>query len=181
MSKNTIKPEVQRIIKTSVNQAVKQATKVIMAANEERELSERNYFRDTEKLLYSYPALKLKVAQDEEDLASGEAFIKTEKSSDIICFSPGATRLPDDQIQQELERSRRASMERTRRQVRRIERALESIKDDQYYEIIPMKYWDNLSTEEMAVKFECEVRTVQRNKNRMVNKIKLILFGSDAL
>jgi DNA-directed RNA polymerase specialized sigma24 family protein len=72
-------------------------------------------------------------------------------------------------------------MMRTRQEVLRIERALEVIKDDKYYDVIPLKYWDGLDMLEIAKKFECEDKTVRRNKNRLVNKLKIMLFGADAL
>ncbi|AFV02831.1 hypothetical protein DHBDCA_p1805 [Dehalobacter sp. DCA] len=35
--------------------------------------------------------------------------------------------------------------------------------------------------EDIAERFDCEERTIRRNKNRLVNKIKIMLFGADAL
>ena len=47
-------------------------------------------------------------------------------------------------------------MERTKREVQRIGRALETIQDDEYYEIIPLKYWDGLSPAEIAERLSCD-------------------------
>lgn len=48
----------------------------------------RNYFKDTEKLLYSLPALKLKVAQDEEDFKDYQ-IVQKRKSADVVKFYKG--------------------------------------------------------------------------------------------
>jgi len=179
-STSTISSEVHEIIRKSVDAAVKKAAEAIIRVNKEIEASQRDYFKETERLLYSLPALKLKVAQDEEDLREGLLKLK-EKSKDVIC--PSKFYGPNDPEAREAQyiNDRMASMERTKREIQRIERALETIQDDEYYEIIPMKYWDGLSPTEIAERLNCDERTFYRHKNRLVNKLKVVLFGADAL
>lgn len=170
--------QVLKIIETAVNKAAQESAKAV--AHEPSE--ERNYFRETEILLYNYPALKLKVAQDEEFLYDPDACTTPEnnRSKDIVIFSPrssGSHGLDIDQYTQSV----KSSMMRTRQEVLRIERALETVKDDKYYDVIPFKYFDGMSLEDIADKYECDDRTIRRNKNRLVNKIKIMLFGADAL
>jgi DNA-directed RNA polymerase specialized sigma subunit len=176
----TIDPEIQKIINTSIEQAVKKAADAIMAANEQVEAEQRNYFRETEKLLYSLPALKLSLAEYDEDLKAGELIALRAKSKDVIRYSPNNSGVcglhPDD-----ASNSKVASIGRTRKQVQRIERALETVKDDLYYDIIPLKYFDGLSGEDIADRLNCEERTYRRHKNRLINKLKVVLFGADAL
>jgi len=108
--------------------------------------------------------------------------MKVNRSKDIIRLSANSgSWKPEEYVQEEIIRSRKASMERTRLQVQRIDRALETIKDDQYYDIIPMRYFDRIKIEEIADRLVCDESTVRRNKNRLVNKIKIVLFGADAL
>ncbi len=133
-------------------------------------------------MLYNYPALKLKVEQDEEFLYNPEAETapKSNWSKDIVIFSTrstGSHGLDIDQYTQGV----KSSMMRTRQEVLRIERALETVKDDPYYDIIPFKYWDGMTMLEIADSFQCEDKTARRHKNRLVNKIKIMLFGADAL
>jgi len=181
-TKTTISPEVVKIIRKSVDEAVKKAAEAIIRANKEFDTAQRNYFKETERLLYSLPALKLKVAQDEEDLASG-MLVPKERSKDIVCPTGSSSYGPHDPLAQ-AERyiaERKASMERTKREIQRIERALETIQDDEYYDIIPLKYWDQLPPAEIAERLNCDERTFYRHKNRLINKLKVVLFGADAL
>ncbi len=181
MAKSTISPEVVKIIKKSVDEAVKKAAEAIIKANKEFDESQRNYFKETERLLYSLPALKLKVAQDEEDLRNGQMKLK-EKSRDIVKPSRGGGGSFDpDEMEERYIEQRKESMERTKREIQRIERALETIQDDEYYEIIPLKYWDGLSPVGIAERLNCDERTFYRHKNRLINKLKVVLFGADAL
>jgi RNA polymerase sigma factor (sigma-70 family) len=181
MAKSTISPEVLKIIKKSVDEAVKKAAEAIIKTNKELDAAQRNYFKETERLLYSLPALKLKVAQDEEDLKNGLVKFR-EKSRDVIRPSQGGYGPSDPEAKEERYiTDRMESMERTKREIQRIERALETIQDDEYYEIIPLKYWDGLSPVEIAERLNCDERTFYRHKNRLVNKLKVVLFGADAL
>ena len=181
MAKPTISKEVLNIIRKSVDEAVKKSVDAIIRANKEFDAAQRNYFKETERLLYSLPALRLKVAQDEEDLRNGQMKLK-EKSRDVVRPSTGGYRQYDPEerearyIEQRIE-----SMERTKKEIARIERAIETIQDDEYYDIVPLRYWDLLSPAEIAERLNCDERTFYRHKNRLVNKLKVVLFGADAL
>jgi RNA polymerase sigma factor (sigma-70 family) len=179
--KSTISPDILKIIRKTVDESVKKAAEAIIRANKELDASNRDYFKETERLLYSLPALRLKVAQDEEDLRNGQVEIK-ERSKDIVLASSGSYRHndPEDrEIRYIIQRIE--SMERTKKEIQRIERALETIQDDEYYDIIPLKYWDQIPPAEIAERLCCDERTYRRHKNRLVNKLKVVLFGADAL
>ena len=181
MAKSTISPEIVNIIRKSVDEAVKKSVDAIIRANKEFDASQRNYFKETERLLYSLPALRLKVAQDEEDLRNGLVKLK-EKSCDIVKPSRGGGGAFDpDERESRYIAARKESMERTKKEIARIERALEIIQDDEYYDIIPLKYWDLVQPQAIAEALHCDERTFYRHKNRLVNKLKVVLFGADAL
>jgi len=176
--KTDISPEVIKIIKKTVDEATKKATEAIIKANAEVEAGQRNYFKETERLLYSLPALRLKVAQDEEDLKHGIIRPKQRSKDMVIVSSAGGSHI---EYEEDYVRRRIVSMERTKREIQRIERALETIQDDEYYDIIPLKYFDNCTIEEIAERLGKDESTVRRNKNRLINKLKVVLFGADAL
>ena len=181
MGKSTISPEVVKIIRKSVDEAVKKAAEAIIRANKELDASNRNYFKETERLLYSLPALKLKVAQDEEDLKNG-LVLPPEKSRAVVKPSTSGYKQYDpDEREERYIQQRKESMERTKKEIARIERALETIQDDEYYDIIPLKYWDLMQPQAIAEALNCDERTYRRHKNRLVNKLKVVLFGADAL
>lgn len=50
-------------------------------------------------------------------------------------------------------------------------KALESVKGDQYYNIIPRYYCDRLTIDWIAEEFHCEISTITRNKKRLCLKI----------
>ena len=69
----------------------------------------------------------------------------------------------------------------TKKLVREIDMALEDIKDDLYYDIIIMSYFEGRSREYMAEYFDTTVTTISRNKNRLINKLKSRLFSDDVI
>lgn len=65
--------------------------------------------------------------------------------------------------------------------VGRIEEALNTIKDDPYSEVINLYYFEGYSREQIAEEFGTSVTTISRNKTRLINKLKTILFSDDFL
>lgn len=65
--------------------------------------------------------------------------------------------------------------------VEKINKALEAIQDDLYYDVIPMSYFKNYSREQIAEEFNTTVTTVSRNKTRLVNVLKNYLFSDDVI
>ena len=62
-----------------------------------------------------------------------------------------------------------------------IDKALEELKDDIYYDIIPMIYFEGCSREEVAEFFDTTVTTISRNKRRLIEKLKLFIFADDVV
>lgn len=63
--------------------------------------------------------------------------------------------------------------------VAKMNEALSTIKGDIYYGIIPMFYFDHETRENIADYYNTTVTTISRNKTRLVNQLKAILFSSD--
>ncbi|MEO2565354.1 hypothetical protein ABHA59_15750, partial [Clostridium tertium] len=69
----------------------------------------------------------------------------------------------------------------TERDLKRIDNALDKIRDDKYFGIIQYKYLnedeERINTdEELAQKFNKERITIIRNRKRLINKLVTILF-----
>lgn len=62
-----------------------------------------------------------------------------------------------------------------------IDAALLELKDDQYYEIISMIYFENHSRESVAEFFDTTVTTISRNKRRLIEKLKTLIFADDVI
>lgn len=69
----------------------------------------------------------------------------------------------------------------TEKLVSRVEAALKEIQTDPYYEIIPRFYFCNETRENIALSMGSTVRTVARNKKRLVSVLKAKLFSDDCI
>ena len=69
----------------------------------------------------------------------------------------------------------------TRKIVKRIDEALEEISNDSYGEIIPLIYFEGETRESVAEYFDTTVTTISRNKTRLVNRLKVLLFSDDVI
>lgn len=69
----------------------------------------------------------------------------------------------------------------TMKLVKQIEEALEEIRDDPYYDIIPMYYFEDETRENIALTLETTVRTVARNKRRLIDYLKVKLFSDSCI
>lgn len=62
-----------------------------------------------------------------------------------------------------------------------IDNALKELEPDLYYEIIPMMYFENETREAIAEYFDTTVTTISRNKRRLINKLKYLIFADDVI
>lgn len=71
--------------------------------------------------------------------------------------------------------------EYTRKLVTKIEDALDKIKDDPYYDVIRMFYFENHTREYIALEYESSLTTISRNKTRLLNQLSVMLFSDDVI
>lgn len=143
---------------------------------------ERDYFREVEKLLYSYNALKTKVEMDKKDIRDlrKEKFNKTtwHDMSNVTNANPEI----DDEIRHlQKIRSRERSMKRTMIEIERIDKALKQIEHDPSYCFIKMYYFDGMQMEVICEQYNYTQRHVRRIRQKLIGKLQIILFGADAL
>ncbi len=143
-----------------------------------------SYFQKTEKLLHNYKALKAAIHQKETELTELKCLEENEKedSKSIIVFNG------EEYV--EREEGYKRSKKLTEWLVKKIDRALDTIKNDKYFFIVEEKYFKKASNEDLSERLESlqestkigsSERTIQRNKKRMIQKVAVTLFGAGAL
>lgn len=140
-------------------------------------------YKKTEQLLYAYPKLVEIVESKREDIAElrENGLRKTSKS--IVVWSPRTnvqegTVLEADTVQGAVERIQ-GEIDRLEYSIYTIESALEKIKNDPYYDIIRLKYFEGLVNEAIADELGRDTSTITRNKNRLVSGLATYLFPTD--
>lgn len=141
-------------------------------------------YQKTETLLYNYMAYKSVISQVQQEIADIEAHGIQQRSKSITSFNGNGgyvERESDMEKRQNQIDELKSRIEMTQRAVDMIDDALETIKGDMYYEIIPLKYFQRQSGEFIAEYFGVDTATVSRNKSRLVNELKIRLFSSQAI
>lgn len=184
--------ELREMIEITIEETLKKADSIIL---EQQRAAREETFKNTEKLLYCYNALKEHVADEKEYLD----MINKRRSGSIIRHSKNRAEAPDEE---RLLENRTASYNRSRNDVERIEKALNRIKDKQGYEVIRMRYLqrkrnieDGKETEEVYTFEEIadilrgqqgfsknlNEKTVRSYRTALIHEMAVFLFGSAAI
>lgn len=65
--------------------------------------------------------------------------------------------------------------------VKKVDDAMRSIEGDPYYDVIRMYYFEDQTRESIALDYGCTETTISRNKTRLLNKLKTILFSDEVI
>lgn len=141
-------------------------------------------FQKTETLLYNYNNFVSVIKEKEEQIAELRQFGMRKKSASITSFS-GNTGLVEvksdsEKVEEKIEMIE-FSISTTRSFIRIIDDAISSLKDDKYFELIELRYFKGMSREDIAEHFDCDVSTVNRNKNRLINLLQIRLFSDEVI
>ncbi len=142
--------------------------------------NEMSYFKKVELLLYNYNNLKDALKQKDEDIKYIKDHGLPQKSGSIVVYqTSGGNISGQDRYMNLIEKYELEKLE-TLREVKRIENALDKIKNDRYYLIIKLKYLsdhgERYNEERIAEKLDKDRSTITRNKSRLINTMKTILF-----
>jgi hypothetical protein len=167
---------VEKIIEETTAREIKKAVAAGMKAA-------KGKYQQTEKRLYAYPVLKRNIERYKKDIED----VKKEdmqKSHDFVIFikNSGGGDKPD------LEELRAAKVlmieqkiSRDQKEIEEIEAALKEIKADEYYKVINLCYFEQISKTEIEERMHCVNMTLWRNRKRLINKLSLSLYGADAI
>lgn len=138
-------------------------------------------YAETERLLYKYPMLKLKIDQDDLDIRDLKKEMEhggTQKSRDIVYKPTGGIRLDPDEKQQALIDDKETSRSKTLREIAKIEKALDKVRGYKGFNIIELKYFERIEPDDEIIDQLCIGRTAfYQWKNRIINDLSVILFG----
>ena len=63
----------------------------------------------------------------------------------------------------------------------KIDTAMNTIKDDYYYDVISLYYFDGMTREEVAERYNTSETTISRNKKRLIDALSAVLFSDDLI
>lgn len=139
-------------------------------------------YKKTEQLLYNYNnfcnAVKWKKEQIEE--IKKEGLLKKSKGISLLGVSGGSFENEYDKKQNKIE-DLENSISLTSKVIDMTDKVLLSIKEDPYYQVIILRYFESYTLEEIAEELEKDTSTISRNRTRLINDLKVKLFSDDVI
>lgn len=65
--------------------------------------------------------------------------------------------------------------------VQKVDEAMQTIASDPYYDVIRLFYFEDQTRESIALDYGCTETTISRNKTRLLNRLKTILFSDEVI
>lgn len=190
MAKAAVSKEIKNTIEVTIQEVFQKLNSISWL--ERQKAMKEEAFKNTEKILYCYNALKEHVADEAQYLAEYQAEYEKKRSKSIVQYTSKTTMQIDED---ELLEDRKLSYKRSKEDVDRITKALDKIKEYKGYEVIELRYLSRTNTNEVytyeqiaemlagtkSYGKDLSERTARRYKNDLVKEIAVLLFGSDAL
>lgn len=172
--------KIEQIIDTTVGKTVR--TTIIELKREKLIRTGRTPYQKTEALLHNYNELKNLIKEKNEEIKHLKEYGLDKKSKDITTFNKAIVMNSNES---EVLESRIEELEKsialTKHCIKTINNALKKIRDDKYYNVIPKVYFEKTAVIKLAEEFDCDEKTIYRNKQKLVNKLKLQLFTDETM
>ncbi|QNO14936.1 sigma-70 family RNA polymerase sigma factor [Alkalicella caledoniensis] len=173
------------------NEAIIEKTAMVTAKEVVSELKKQGLLKDkrqtpfqkTETLLYNYKNFKAAIEDKLEQIKEIELVGLPKRSPSITSFSSSGSnevKSESDKVEEKISAIDN-SIQDTRRFISIIDAALDSLKKDTYFDIIRLKYFEGMNGEDIAEYYQVDVRTIARNKNRLINKLQIRLFSDEVI
>lgn len=147
--------------------------------------TEKTAYQKTEQLLYNYRGFQ-KIVQERLDEIEEIKKYGVPKSCGAVGERvqggalPGGIVLPEESVEQAVHRIH-CAIESTVRVIALVDRSMDILKNDPYYKILEMRYFEGRTLEDIAAYFNCDSSTVSRNRSRLVKELSLRLFPDDVV
>jgi hypothetical protein len=138
-------------------------------------------YRATERRLYALEDLRSKVQDDQLRLEEYRQGRLDSRSASFIRLNRSGTRLTPEEMAEALCRDVESSIARNQYEINQLERALQGIERDCYYQTVHGRYIQGKTDERLAEELCCDPSTVRRNRKRLVQRLAVRLYGIEAV
>lgn len=176
-TKAILQESIIKIIEEAINKTVKELRKDNHIKN-----TRQTSFWKTEQLLYHYNDFKEAISDKENQIEEIKHNGIPKKSKSITFYSTMHYINTDEEEKiEEVIKTLENSISNTKRLINLIDNSLNKLKNDKYYKIIELKYFNGETREKIAEIFNADVSTITRNKNRLLNSLKINLFSDEVI
>lgn len=145
---------------------------------------EKTAFQKTEALLFNYMGFKRVVQEKEREIEEIRAY-GVPRSCAVHEFVKGGTVQKGIVLEEESVEAAVATVQRsvqgTVQAIALIDKCMAALKNDPYYEVLEMRYFEGRTLEDIGVTLKCTSMTISRNRTRLVKELSLRLFPDQAV
>ena len=147
---------------------------------------EKTAYAKTETLLYNYRGFQRIIAERMQEIEDLRRFGVPQKSGMSGGERVQSSRnvqgivLPEESVEQAV-RNVEASVQSTVQAIALIDKCMNSLRNDPYYDVLPMRYFEGRTLEDIGVSLGCDHSTISRNKNRLVKELSMRLFPDEVV
>jgi hypothetical protein len=182
--KDANEKRVTDIIKIAAEEAAEKAAKRTVIEFKKSMLVKeqaKTPYQKVEYLLYNYNSFKRGIQNKQERIDDIKKHGLGQKSKSITSFGGSGSAKDQEDVVKEQVQSIQRSINSTERCIQNIDDALKRICNDKYAELIPMWYFENQTRDMIAEHLDVDASTISRNKTRLINELKILLFADEVL
>jgi len=146
--------------------------------------TEKTAYQKTEQLLYNYMGFKRIVAERMREIEELRKYGVPQSCAVKEYVDKGNTVqglvLEEESVENAV-RTVQASVEGTVQAIALIDKCMAALKNDPYYKVLEMRYFEGRTQEDIALTFNCSQVTISNNKGRLVRELAMRLFPNQAI
>lgn len=147
-------------------------------------VSEKSAYQKTEQLLYNYNGFK-KIIKEREDEIEEVLKYGVPQNRSVKEFvgrggMPSGLRLEEETVEAYVANVQR-SVQDTVQAINLIDKCMDGLKNDPYYDILPMRYFEGRTQEDIADYYGVSQVSISKNKNRLVKELSIRLFPNQSI
>lgn len=148
------------------------------------EKTEKTAYAKTEALLYNYRGFCRIIQERQQEIEDLRKYGVPGRSAGFE-YSPHTNVvsgiITDDERVEAAVHTVQRSVDGTVQAVALIDKCMAALKNDPYYDILPMRYFEGRTQEDIALEFKCSQFTISTNKSRLVKELSLRLFPNQVI
>ena len=145
------------------------------------EKQEKTAYQKTEQLLFNYMGFKRIVEERMQEIEDIRKYGVPKRGSAVVEYggNVGGTVqgivLPEESVERAVENVVK-SVQGTVQAIALIDKCMATLKNDPYYPILEMRYFEGRTQEDIAYELKCTQKTISQNKGRLVRELAMRLF-----
>lgn len=175
--------EVQGMITAAVETAIEKLMTKLEGEGliNKQPTSKQSAYQKTEALLFNYQNFVKIVEERMQEIEDIKRYGVPKKGKAVVEYggNVGGTVqgivLPEETVERAVENVVR-SVQGTVQAIALIDKCMATLKNDPYYPILEMRYFEGRTQEDIAYELKCTQKTISQNKGRLVRELAMRLF-----